>query len=83
MKKFLVVTTSIFGLLAIQGFPVRADEALDKAASNCQAVGDAGRQRRQYALFQAEPDQRLQRQEAAGGLDIFHQHAQKNPSSFR
>jgi glucose dehydrogenase len=34
MKKFLVVTTSIFGLLAIQGFPVRADEALDKAASD-------------------------------------------------
>ena len=33
MKQFLVVTTSIFGLLAMQGFPVRADESLDKAAS--------------------------------------------------
>jgi PQQ-dependent dehydrogenase (methanol/ethanol family) len=34
MKKSLVVTTSIFGLLAIQGFPARADEALDKAAKD-------------------------------------------------
>ena len=34
MKKYLVVTTSIFGLLAIQGFPARADEALDKAAKD-------------------------------------------------
>src|SRR6201993_1372670 len=34
MSKFLVVTTSIFGLLAVQGFAVRADEALDKAAAD-------------------------------------------------
>jgi PQQ-dependent dehydrogenase (methanol/ethanol family) len=34
MKKYLVVTTSIFGLLAIQGFPARADEALEKAAND-------------------------------------------------
>jgi lanthanide-dependent methanol dehydrogenase len=35
MRKLLVATTSIFGLLAMQGLlPVRADEALDKAASD-------------------------------------------------
>ncbi|MGA2290559.1 MAG: PQQ-dependent dehydrogenase, methanol/ethanol family, partial [Bradyrhizobium sp.] len=34
MKKFLVATTSIFGLLAIQGYTARADEALDKAAKD-------------------------------------------------
>src|ERR1700756_4074832 len=34
MRKILVVTTSIFGLLALQGFPVRADEALDKIAKD-------------------------------------------------
>ena len=34
MSKFLVVTTSIFGLLAVQGFAARADEALDKAAKD-------------------------------------------------
>jgi PQQ-dependent dehydrogenase (methanol/ethanol family) len=34
MKKYLAVTTSIFGLLAIQGFAARADEALDKAAKD-------------------------------------------------
>jgi PQQ-dependent dehydrogenase (methanol/ethanol family) len=34
MKKYLVATTSIFGLLAIQGFAARADEALDKAAKD-------------------------------------------------
>ena len=34
MNRFLVVTTSIFGLLAVQGFPVRADEALDKLAKD-------------------------------------------------
>src|SRR3974390_689725 len=32
MKRFFVVTTSIFGLLAMQGFAARADEALDQAA---------------------------------------------------
>src|ERR1700726_3254121 len=34
MKKFLVVTTSIFGLMALQGFAARADEALDKLAKD-------------------------------------------------
>jgi lanthanide-dependent methanol dehydrogenase len=34
MKKLLVATTSIFGLLAVQSVAVRADEALDKAASD-------------------------------------------------
>ncbi|MEA2867128.1 MAG: lanthanide-dependent methanol dehydrogenase, partial [Bradyrhizobium sp.] len=34
MNKILVVTTSIFGLMAIQGLPARADEALDKLAKD-------------------------------------------------
>jgi PQQ-dependent dehydrogenase (methanol/ethanol family) len=34
MRKVLVATTSIFGLLAIQSAAVRADEALDKAAAD-------------------------------------------------
>jgi PQQ-dependent dehydrogenase (methanol/ethanol family) len=34
MRKLLIATTSIFGLLAIQSAAVRADEALDKAASD-------------------------------------------------
>jgi lanthanide-dependent methanol dehydrogenase len=34
MRKLLVATTSIFGLLAMQGVAVRADEALEKAASD-------------------------------------------------
>ncbi len=34
MNKLLVVTTSIFGLLAIQGLSARADEALDKLAKD-------------------------------------------------
>src|SRR5262249_12739348 len=34
MRKLLVATTSIFGLLAIQSAAVRADEALDKAAAD-------------------------------------------------
>ena len=29
MKKLLVVTTSMFGFLAMQGLPVRADDALE------------------------------------------------------
>ncbi len=34
MRKLLVATTSIFGLLAVQSVAVRADEALEKAASD-------------------------------------------------
>src|ERR1700689_2325100 len=34
MNKLLVATTSIFGLLAVQGFAARADEALDKLAKD-------------------------------------------------
>src|SRR5438045_7900855 len=34
MNKLLVATTSIFGLLAVQGFAARADEALDKLAQD-------------------------------------------------
>src|SRR6202045_2678090 len=34
MKKILIATTSIFGLLAMQGFPARADDALDKLAQD-------------------------------------------------
>jgi PQQ-dependent dehydrogenase (methanol/ethanol family) len=34
MNKLLVVTTSIFGLLAVQGVPARADEDLDKRAQD-------------------------------------------------
>src|SRR5664280_1335285 len=34
MKKFLVVTTSVFGLLAMQGFPARADADLDNRAKD-------------------------------------------------
>jgi glucose dehydrogenase len=34
MKRFFVVTTSIFGLLAMQGFAARADEALDQLAKD-------------------------------------------------
>ena len=34
MSKFLVATTSIFGLLAVQGFAARADEALDQLAKD-------------------------------------------------
>ena len=34
MNRFLVVTTSIFGLFAVQGFTARADEALDKLAKD-------------------------------------------------
>jgi len=34
MNKLIVATTSIFGLLAVQGFPARADEALDKLAQD-------------------------------------------------
>src|SRR6516162_10932878 len=35
MKKLLVATTSMFGLLVMQGLlPVRADEALEKLASD-------------------------------------------------
>jgi lanthanide-dependent methanol dehydrogenase len=34
MRKLLVATTSIFGLLVMQGVAVRADEALEKAASD-------------------------------------------------
>ena len=34
MNRFLLVTTSVFGLLAMQGLPARADEALDKMAKD-------------------------------------------------
>ena len=34
MKKILVVTTSIFGLMALQGTLAYADEALEKAAKD-------------------------------------------------
>src|SRR6201984_3426916 len=34
MKRFFVVTTSVFGLLAIQGLAARADEALDLLAKD-------------------------------------------------
>ena len=34
MRKALAVTTSIFGLMALQGFAARADEALDKLAKD-------------------------------------------------
>ncbi len=34
MNKLLVATTSIFGLIAVQGLPARADEALDKLAQD-------------------------------------------------
>src|SRR5512142_1752645 len=34
MKRFFVVTTSVFGLLAMQGFAARADEALDQLAKD-------------------------------------------------
>src|SRR6202140_3539021 len=34
MNRFLVVTTSVVGLLAVQGFPARADDALDKLAKD-------------------------------------------------
>ena len=30
MKKLLVVTTSVLGFLAMQGLPVRADDALEQ-----------------------------------------------------
>ena len=34
MNKLIIATTSIFGLLALQGFPARADEDLDKRAQD-------------------------------------------------
>jgi glucose dehydrogenase len=34
MNKLIIATTSIFGLLALQGFSARADEALDKLAQD-------------------------------------------------
>ncbi len=34
MKKLLIISTSIFGLMAAQGFPARADEALEKLAKD-------------------------------------------------
>ena len=34
MNKLLIITTSISGLMAVQGFPARADEALDKLAKD-------------------------------------------------
>jgi len=34
MNRFIIATTSIFGLLALQGFPARADEDLDKRAQD-------------------------------------------------
>ena len=34
MKKFLVLTSSVFGLLAAQSFPARADDALDQLAKD-------------------------------------------------
>ena len=34
MNKFIIATTSIFGLLALQGFPARADQDLDKRAQD-------------------------------------------------
>src|ERR1700675_3373203 len=34
MKRFFVVTTSVFGLLAVQGMAARADEALDQLAKD-------------------------------------------------
>jgi PQQ-dependent dehydrogenase (methanol/ethanol family) len=34
MNKFLIAAASAFGLLAVQGFPARADEALDKLAKD-------------------------------------------------
>jgi PQQ-dependent dehydrogenase (methanol/ethanol family) len=34
MNKLIVATTSIFGLLVLQGFPARADEDLDKRAQD-------------------------------------------------
>src|SRR5260370_10520895 len=34
MKKILIATTSIFGLLAVQGFPARADQDLDNRAKD-------------------------------------------------
>jgi len=65
MKKFLVVTTSIFGLLAIQGFPVRADEALDKAASDpkqwvMQAGNDANTRYSKLSQINASNVKKLQ-----------------------
>src|ERR1700732_240879 len=34
MKKILIATTSIFGLLTVQGFPARADQDLDNRAKD-------------------------------------------------
>ena len=34
MNKLIIATTSIFGLLALQGLSARADEALDKLAQD-------------------------------------------------
>ena len=34
MKKFLILTTSVFGLLAAQNFPARADADLDQRAKD-------------------------------------------------
>ena len=34
MNKLLVVTASILGLMAAQGFPARADDALEKLAKD-------------------------------------------------
>jgi PQQ-dependent dehydrogenase (methanol/ethanol family) len=65
MKKFLVVTTSIFGLLAIQGFPVRADEALEKAANDpnqwvMQAGNDANTRYSKLSQINASNVKKLQ-----------------------
>src|SRR5450432_2675691 len=34
MNRFLLVTSSVFGLLAVQGFAARADDALDQLAKD-------------------------------------------------
>jgi hypothetical protein len=37
MNKFLVVTTPVFGRMAVQGSAVRVDEALDRPAKHAEA----------------------------------------------
>ena len=58
MKKVLVVTTSILGLMAVQGSASRADEELDRIAKDpkqwVMQTGDYANTR----LFEAQSDQR-------------------------
>src|ERR1700674_3333876 len=46
-----------------------------EAGQGSEAMGDAAGRRRQYALLEAQSDQRVQRQEAAGGLDLLDRRA--------